>query len=286
MNRLFLWTLPLTCCCMMAFYVHAHERHFHSHGVDASPWAVQLHTFEKHLKTDPDVARTELQNVAKKLFDEHPLAAEWVSLYFRIRKNGTTYTSDIKRVSELEIRMLTSLNPKKYAKQIQHHQETIEHYAALGDRLTPPKEKPTNIQEGASGVLIADPSKETVQHLMSFFQLLPEDPKASRAALDKFAALAYQNHPLKEEWTELFFKHHQAKKAKILESIRVKELQLQMLKDLDAEKHAEAIKSQERVITYQKSLQKMFERQGQPNVEIPVKVSIKGKNEVETQPKE
>ncbi len=261
-------------CCLLALCVHAQDGNFHSHGVDASPWESELETFQKLLETEPEAARAELQSFAKKVFDEHPLTEEWVPLYFRIRKNGTKYPSDLKRVSELEIRILKSLDAEKYAKQIQHHQEAIERYAAFSDRRTPVEESPATTQGGVSGRFITDPSEDTRHSLKSFFELLPKDPKAARAALDKFAALTYQNHPLIEEWTKLFFRHYQAKKATILESIRVKELQKQMLTDIDAEKHAEVIKDLERLIKYQKRLQKTFERQGQPNAEIEIEVTI------------
>lgn len=266
-------TQILIFCCMTVLLVYPHEGHFHSQGVDASPWASELEKFQKSLETEPDAARAALQNFAKKVFAEHPLAEEWVPLFFRINKSGTTYTSDLKRVSELEIRMLTSLNPEKYAKQIQHHQEAIERYAAFSERLTPLAESAANHREGVSGAFITDPSEGTLHSLKSFSQLLPTDPEAARAALDNFAALAYQNHPLTAEWSKLFFRHHQAKKATILESIRVKELEKQMLTDIDAEKHAEVIKGLERLIKYQKRLQKMFERQGQPNAEIEIDIT-------------
>ena len=278
MKSLFLLTHTLSFCCMMAFSVHAHDEHFHSDGVDASPWAVQLQTFEKRLKTEPEAARTELQNVAKKVFNGHPLTEEWVPLYFRIRKNGTTYTSDLKRLSELEIRILKSLDPPKYAKQIQHHLEAIEHYATFGDKLTPLEERPANTQEGGSSTMMTEMSEDAQHYFLSFFQLLSKDPKAARASLDKFAELAYENHPLTEEWTTLFFKSNKRKKGKILESIRVTELQEQMLTDIDAEKHTEVIKGLERQIKYKKNLQKTFERQGNPNPTIEIEFRGTSKN--------
>lgn len=277
MRSLILFTLILTFCGIGIHVVHPHDTH--SDLYSESPWRAQLQEFQKLLKTDADAAHSELQNVSKKLFGEHVLTQEWIPLYLRISKGETAYPSDLKRVSELEIRMLKSMDPEKYAKQIQHHQKAIEHYAELNDRVTPLEGRATNLQGGVSGAFMSDPSEDNLHYFRSFFQLLPKDPKAARAALDKFAALEYQDHPLKEAWTELYFRHHQAKKAKILESIRVKELQKQMLTDLDAEKHAKVIKDLEGLIKYQNRLQRTFERQGKPTPTIDIEVKFNTKKE-------
>ena len=106
-------------------------------------WAKQLQTFQKRLETKPDTAGTELKKVAQKLFNGHPLAEEWVPLYLRLSRDGTDYLTDIQRVSELEIRMLTAINADKHALQIQQHQaaikehETAATYTRFFDKLSP-----------------------------------------------------------------------------------------------------------------------------------------------------
>ena len=131
MRSLIFFTLIFMFCGIGVLSVLPHEEHSLLYKESEAPWKAQIQDFQKLIKTDADAARSELQNVAKKLFGEHILTQEWIPLYFRISKDGTTYSSDLKRVSELEIRMLKSTDPEKYAKQIQHHREAVEHYAAL-----------------------------------------------------------------------------------------------------------------------------------------------------------
>ena len=52
-------------------------------GSDA-PWQAELQAFRKFLKTDTAAARSELQNFAKKIFEEHVLIEEWVPLYLSV----------------------------------------------------------------------------------------------------------------------------------------------------------------------------------------------------------
>ena len=99
--------------------------------ISSAIWAKHLKTFQKHLKTRPEAARAELQNVAKKLFHGHALIEEWVPLYYRLSREGTEHLTDIQRVSDLEIRMLTALNAEKYGLQIQQHQHAMEELKAI-----------------------------------------------------------------------------------------------------------------------------------------------------------
>ena len=98
--------------------------------ISSKIWAKQLQTFQKRLKTNPDTAGTELKEVAQKLFNGHLLIEEWVPLYLRLSRDGTDYLTDIQRVSELEIRMLTVIDVKKHALQIQQHQHAMEDLTA------------------------------------------------------------------------------------------------------------------------------------------------------------
>ncbi len=114
---------------------HSNPTYSQLYRIDDTLWGEHLETFKKHLPTDPSAARTELQNVAKKLFGEHTLTEEWVPLYFRLSQEDTEHLSDLKRVSELEIRMLTDINAQTYAKRIHHHREMLEHYNKLGKKM-------------------------------------------------------------------------------------------------------------------------------------------------------
>ena len=106
-------------------------------------WTKHLKTFQKRLKTRPEVARTELQKVGEKLFNGHPLVEEWVPLFYRLSREGTEHLTDIQRVSELEIRMLTALDAEKYGLHIEQHQhameelKTISAYGAFLEKLSP-----------------------------------------------------------------------------------------------------------------------------------------------------
>lgn len=106
--------------CMRVLSVHTPEADFHYPGVNTSPWTAQPKTFHQLLKTDANAARAELQKVAPIMFDGHPLVDEWIPLYFRIIREGTEYLSDIKRIHELEIRMLMAIDTEKHAEQIQY----------------------------------------------------------------------------------------------------------------------------------------------------------------------
>jgi len=285
MRFLILCLLVFMFCGIGPYAVHPHadpsdasDDHTVFYKGSDAPWQAELQAFQKLLKTDATAARSELQNFAKKTFGEHTLAEEWVPLYFRIRKDGTTHPSDLKRVSELEIRMLERINPKKYAKQIQHHQQSIKRASVFRQRRTVPA--PTGAIKGKWSSPSLDifgsegGLEDPIWVFDNFNHLLPTDPKAARAELNKYATLRYDNHPLKAEWTELVFRHYRNKKAKLLDSMRVYELEKQMLTDIDAEKHADAIKNLEELLKYHKRLQRIFKRQGNPNPLIGVEYKM------------
>ena len=222
----------------------------HSHLISETLWAEIFHAFKKHLVTDPSAARTELQNVAEKLFGEHTLTEEWVPLYFRLSQEGTEHLSDLKRVSELEIRMLTDINAQTYAKQIQHHREILKHYDELAKQKEPSKtEKGSNTKTG-------------YEHYKAFQELLPTDPEAALAELTAFSALAFHGHPLTKEWEDLFFRLSREKEGTIPEVTRLFELKKQMMEDHSPEKHAKEIEDLETVIKDLKSVSKLLKRQG------------------------
>lgn len=93
--------------------------------ISSKIWTKQLQTFHKRLNSNPNTAGTELKKVAQKLFNGHPVTEEWVSLYLRLSRDGTDYLTDVQRISELEIRMLTTIDAEKHALQIQQHQHAM-----------------------------------------------------------------------------------------------------------------------------------------------------------------
>ena len=104
----------------------------HTRYVGDASWDAELETFYKLLKTDPEAARVELENVAKELFDEHLLTDEWVELFYQVfyqislketEQKGAEppwkLISDLKHLYKLGLEMLTDMDPEKYAKQIE-----------------------------------------------------------------------------------------------------------------------------------------------------------------------
>ena len=229
---------------------HLNPAYSQPYHMDNTLWTEDLKTFKKYLPTDLSAARTELQNVAKKLFGEHTLAEEWVPLYFRLSREGTEHLSDLKRVSELEIRMLTDINAQTYAKQIQHHRETLAHYDELAKQ-----------KESSKTGKVSD-TKTGYEHYKAFHELLPTDPEAARAELAAYSDLAFHGHPLTKEWEELFFRLSREKEATLPEVLRLFELKKQMLESHSPEKHAKEIEHLETAIKDIKSMSKLLKRQG------------------------
>lgn len=250
---------------------HPNPARSQPYRIDGTLWTEHLDTFKKRLLADPAAARSELQNVAKKLFGGHALADEWVPLYFRLSREGTEHLSDLKRVSELEIRMLTNINAQKYGRQIQHHRKMVEHYDELKkmcERSEPTLE--TREQEEKKELSKPEEDSDTKtgqEHYKAFHELLPTDTEAARAELASFSALAFHGHPLTKEWEELFFRLSREKEGTFPEIIRLLELKKQMLKDHSPEKHAKEIEHLETAIKDIKPLVEFFERQGTLNTQ-------------------
>ena len=253
-------------CCMGLLSVYAQKGA--TLEVNPSPWTAELKTFHQLLKTDADAARTELQRVAPTLFDGHTLVEEWIPLYFRVLRDGTEHPSDIQRIHELEIRMLTAIDADKHAVPIQYHREALKHAETLtsagDDPLRAPKSTDSDGKAGTSERGTSPAASETTahQHYVNFHERLPHDVDAARTELDAFATLAFHGHPRTEEWKALFFRFSLQKEVTILEMIQYCELQTQMLKDINPEKHAKEIANFESVLKQMKFTAKIFEQQG------------------------
>ncbi len=255
-----LCTLVFMIGCIGILSVPAHESDSHR-VIDHELWGAQLVTFQKLLKTAPDDARAELQNVGKKIFEKHTLVSEWVPLYFRLSLEGTEHPSDIKRVHELELRMLTAIDAEKYADQIQHHREALEDAEALAAAIG--KDHPIPKKTGQEPVAAETPNADIAhQHYKKFHERLPHDVDAARKELDAFAALAFQGHPRTGEWKALFFQYSLEKECTVAEMLAFLELKKQMLKDIDASRHAQEIKGLDSALKQLTSISKIFEKQG------------------------
>lgn len=271
MRFLITCSIYFTLCGITLLSLHTNDAHSRTQRVDDTLWAEPLQTFKKLLKTNPDAARVELQNVAKTLFGEHILTEEWVPLYYRLNREGTDYLSDLKRMSELEIRMLTAVDAKKYAKQIKHHRERLIHYDELSkiavDEAPTPETRSSEEQEVSS--------KSVYEHSKAFHELLPTDPEAARAELAAFSVLMFHGHRLAKDWEELFFRLSREKVATLSEIIRLFELQKQMLKDHSTEKHAKEIEDLETAIRNFEPIRNALKLQGALDThKIPFNIKI------------
>lgn len=246
-------------------------------------WGEELTRFQELLATDAKAARAELQQVANTLFGGHRLAEEWVPLYFRISQNGTEHPSDVKRVSELEIRMLTKINVKKYSDQIHRHQEAFQRFAAMEKALhhhshAPKTDVEKPVPASKSEVLRlarkhvaafeklhgtdAEVLRLGRKHAAAFEKLRDTDAEAARAELVALFALQYGEHPLVEKLVDTMLALAPKKKATYPEVIELTELQLQLLKETDAEKYAESIQTAERSLKRLKNISNLLRKQG------------------------
>lgn len=265
LSLLILFTLSVHSFC----YAHEDPKKASS---DSSPlqaisdelWKASLVTFGELLKTDPESARTELQNVSKSLFSEHLLTEEWVPLYFRIRHKGTQHLSDVKRLAELEIRMLTDIAMKtgdfqKIAHPLQQLQEAYQKYDDLEkvqqkhshghSRSHPPKtEDSSRGTDGSAEIDESDMEKLRVGYLSRFKE-------------------AFNDHPLTEKWVDTTLALAAKKKATYPELIELIELQIQIMREVDPEKHKAVIQKSEAGLKEMKMVRDLLEKQGRLETE-------------------
>lgn len=195
----------------------------HIHLVSDILWAKHLETFKERLTTQPEAARTELRNVANNLFNKHLLIDEWIPLYFRLSRNGTEHSSDVMRLSELEIRMLTDIDTKKYAAQIQNHQRI----------LTELNRNPNLFHRYSHEEPTENPTiRDTRKNHQNKNEHLRTDAEAARTEFLKQAtSRGYAEHPLLEKWVSLGVQLFTTDVSTLGDVITFVELQIQMLKD-------------------------------------------------------
>lgn len=229
-------------------------RYTQTHLVSSTLWTKNLERFQNLLTTNSDAARTELEHVAKNLFAGHLLAEEWVPLYFRISRDGTEHLSDVLRVSELEIRMFTSLNAKKHAKQIRQHQAALRRYTQNinSDAAEKQQVAPQNLQAAKK-----TRAEKIDKHVAAYEKLLPTDPDAAHAELVKYAKVTFGEHDLRDEWIALYFRLTREKESTVSEMVQVLTLAKQMLEDNFPDIAAEAIEKIESPLKVFKSLSEL-----------------------------
>ena len=230
-------------------------------------WAEQLTTFHMLLETDAQghfemTARAELQQVANTLFGGHRLAEEWVPLYFRISQNGTEHPSDVKRVSELEIRMLTALDFKKYSDQIHRHQEAFQRFADMEKSFQSHSHAPNPHSEEPVPTRMSEVVRLGRKHAAAFEKFRDTDAEAAHAELVSLFALQYGEHPLVEKLVDTVLALAPKKRATYPQVIELTELQLQLMKETDAQRHAESIQTTERSLEKLKNISNLLRKQG------------------------
>lgn len=274
----------------------------HGHDENGAAWEAHFETFYKFLETDPEAARVELKRVAKEIFNEHPLTEEWIEhcyqVFYRTGEDKIEDPSEIMpdliRTYELGLEMLTAVDAEKYAKEIQHHQDALEHYGqfaelikAAGGKPEQSEEVPSDTQESASQPEseLSDVEKEAQifsQHMKKFYELVSTDPDAARKELETGAATAYQGHPLTEEWVELFFSMGSDGAATISDISRFMEMTKQIRTDMDPEKYAGEIKGLTDNLAHLKLVAEIYERDGRGDTKIPFNMNSAEKKSEKT----
>ena len=225
-------------------------------------------------KIDLDATRTEIFAIAKRLFGTHPLVDEWVSLCFRLRRDGEGSFSELKRFAELQIQILSDLDAEKHTQEIEAYQVALEeldqvsriYKQAKGVAL--PLRSPEELTAAAHGW-----DSEALKHLIKFNSLKKTNPEAARAKLSEIAKIRFGTHVLVNEWISLYFRLSREEKGVISDVKRVSELEIQMFTDASAEKHAEPIEHHRKALKQYGELVKTLREQGK-NPET-VKVDFK-----------
>ena len=94
-------------------------------------------------KVAPKTGIQILREIGSLYYGAHPLREEWVKIYQAMLWDNETDLQDLNRILEIEVQMLTDINPSKHAKLIKQKkyalQETKRHTAGLklilGDNL-------------------------------------------------------------------------------------------------------------------------------------------------------
>ena len=214
-------------------------------------------------KIAPKATRIEILAIAKFLFGTHPLVDEWVSLCFRLRRDGKGSISELKRFAELQIQMLSDLDAKKHAQEIEAYQVALEELDQVSQiykqaqGIILPLRSPEELTAAAHGW-----DSEALKHLVRFNSFKKTNPEAARIELSKIAKIRFGTHALTDEWIALYFRLSREEKGLISDVKHVSELEIQMFTDASAEKHAEPIQQHRKALKQYDELVKTLKEQG------------------------
>ena len=253
-----------------------------SQGKNPEKMIVKLNLFQAVLLIKPAAARSELSVLAKVLFGTHPRAEEWANLYFQLSVDGKGSIVNLKYLTQLEIEMLTDIDAEKHATQIQQHQKTLKQYEKFVEVL---KSQGKNPEEVIIECLLSRELKETPQeqpthydedkHHRMFVSLVSTNPEEAKDELSKYVKKLFGNHPLSEEWMRLYFHRARNGETTLADHQRCLELEVEMLTDIDAEKHAKRIENHRNTLKYNADLIKRFKSKGINPEGVIVKITFR-----------
>ena len=81
-------------------------------------------------KVTPNTGIRILREIGSLYYGAHPLREEWVKIYQAMLWDNETDIQDLNRLLEIEIQMLTDINPSKHAKLIEHKKNALKHTKA------------------------------------------------------------------------------------------------------------------------------------------------------------
>ena len=207
-----------------------------------------LIAFRSLEKLNPDATRDDISAFAKKRFGAHPLADEWTELSLRLRRDNQGKIGELRRFANLEIQILTDMSTEKHIEQIEAYQESLKQLDRLEKRFK-------SADKPGDQIVLALPLRdsetpepffyrwkgEALKHLARFESLKVKDPDAARIALSEIVKIRFGAHDLADEWIALYFRLSRAGKGQISDLKRLVELEIRILTDVGAEKHAEQI---------------------------------------------
>ena len=233
----------------------------------------------KSLESIPaDATSDGIAAFARKQFGNHPQVDDWTQLCFKIRQSGRGRLSTLKEFSELHIHMLTDVDAEKHAEEILAYKGALKEIELLNQMLAKngasparsyfslpfsesvdrlPQKTASDITSRASKVAAVDKWEQTaLKHLAQFNLLKEKDTSAARSKLLEIAKIRFGSHSLADEWIPLYFRLTRDGKGRISDIKRFAELEIRMLTDIDAEKHAEQIQRHKQTLeNYDKQIQ-------------------------------
>lgn len=78
-------------------------------------------------KVAPNTGIGILREIATLYYGAHPLREEWVKIYQAMLWDNETDLQDLNRLLEIEIQMLSDINPSKHAKLIERKKNALKH---------------------------------------------------------------------------------------------------------------------------------------------------------------